>query len=54
MKMNINFQFFESARRSPVRSTLGSLSEGAVSPNGLTEGVYLVIWRNPMILHRSL
>ena len=25
-----------------VRSTLGSLSEGAVSPNGLTEGVYYV------------
>ena len=26
-----------------VRSTLGSLSEGAVSPNGLTEGVWYVI-----------
>ena len=29
-----------------MRSTLGSLSEGAVSPNGLTEGVYLVIWQS--------
>ena len=25
-----------------ARSALGSLSEGAVSPNGLTEGVYCV------------
>ena len=32
------------ARSRPlVRSTLGSLSEGAVSPNGLTEGVWYVI-----------
>ena len=27
-----------------VRSTLGSTSGGAVSPNGLTEGVYSVEW----------
>ena len=27
-----------------VRSTLGSTSGGAVSPNGLTEGVYFVEW----------
>ncbi len=30
-----------------VRSTLGSTSGGAVSPNGLTEGVYFVEWLLP-------
>ena len=43
----------ERPRRSLVRSTLGFLFEGAVSPNGLTEGVSSVIWYNPMISHRS-
>ena len=31
------------------RSRLGSLSEGAVSPNGLTEGVYPIGCCNPMV-----
>ena len=36
------------------RSRLGSLSEGAGSPNGLTEGVYFVERYKPIILHRPV
>ncbi len=32
-----------------ARSALGSLSEGAGSPNGLTEGVCYVEWYKPLI-----
>ena len=35
--------------RPQARSALGSLSEGAVSPNGLTEGVFSVGCRKPMV-----
>ena len=42
------------SRRSLVRSTLGSLSEGAGSPNGLTEGVSWDEWWNVMVLDSQL
>ena len=32
-----------------ARSALGSLSEGAGSPNGLTEGVCYVEWYAPLV-----
>ena len=54
-RLHSSTRHVEEALSLPLRrSRLGSLSEGAGSPNGLTEGVSFDEWCNPMVLHSLL